>query len=415
MKRLAAWFRRIPLSGRIGGLVALLVVAGLLVWFFLLKGPGPVVIVQQPPARPALGKVITFDDYRNAITAARTDVGAAQSAVGDERKKTVQKAIAELEGVEGASVLPGGANGNGRPSQVDNTLLLVELGRNEPNLSAVEAALSVLGDSLTAGSAASLQGTLAGEQSIAELNKTLSDPIFDYTRTESPLQRLARWLASATGEADPGDTLWRWFLAISAALAAGALTFLGSEKLGNRWARLGLSVVVGLVVGTIFFFAVEALDVTVGLLGVLGLIVAAVAVWLMTAGLNRASSPASVRPVSELAQVLGMSAVEARRRAEEAAGAGDYRSAIRYRCLAVLLLLDEAGMLVFDRTATNREYLFRAPGTIHDDLQPLLDRFEQVWYGGAETSAEEWAGYTARAAAIEARVADEVRGRTRAA
>ena len=80
-----------------------------------------------------------------------------------------------------------------------------------------------------------------------------------------------------------------------------------------------------------------------------------------------------------------------------------------------LLALDEAGMLTFDRTATNREYLFRAPGPIHDDLQPLLDRFDQIWYGDAPTNAQEWAAYDAKATSIEARIATDVRSRPKAA
>jgi hypothetical protein len=58
-------------------------------------------------------------------------------------------------------------------------------------------------------------------------------------------------------------------------------------------------------------------------------------------------------------------------------------------------------MLVFDRSATNREYLFRAPGPIHDDLQGLLSRFEAIWYGNSPTNAAEWAQYDASASSIE--------------
>ena len=131
---------------------------------------------------------------------------------------------------------------------------------------------------------------------------------------------------------------------------------------------------------------------------------------LIFSGLYVASSPPSKPPaLSELAATLGMNAREARTRAEEAASAGDYRLGVRYRCLAVLLALDEVGMLHFDRTATDREYLFRAPGGLQNDLQPLLDRFEAVWYGEAPVGAEDWTAYAARAAAIEAKVADEVR------
>jgi hypothetical protein len=102
-----------------------------------------------------------------------------------------------------------------------------------------------------------------------------------------------------------------------------------------------------------------------------------------------------------------MGAEEARRRAAASSSEGDYRAAIRYRCLAVLLALDEAGMLVFDRSATNREYLFRAPGPIHDDLQMLLSRFEAIWYGNSPTNAAEWAKYDASASSIEDHIASQ--------
>jgi hypothetical protein len=236
----------------------------------------------------------------------------------------------------------------------------------------------------------------------------LSNPIYDYTRTESPLQRFARWLASLTGEGDPNGSLTRFFLALLAGLAAGALAFPLSGRLGltNRWARLGVSVGAGLSAAAVFYVATEDFDVTFQALGAVGLAVAALAAGLILAGVGRASTPSSrPRAISELAAVLGMSAVEARRRADESAAQRDYRNAIRYRCLAVLLALDEAGMLTFDRTATNREYLFRAPGTLQNELQPLLTRFDAIWYGDDPTDAEEWAGYSSRAAAIEARVA----------
>jgi hypothetical protein len=414
VKVLRSSFRGVPTRWRWVGFAALLLVVGFAVWFFFLRGgSGPATVVQQPPARPALGKVVSFADYRKAVEDARSDIGTASSASGDERKKAIQKATGDLESVEGASVPPAGTNAE--PSHVDNTLILRELGADKPNLTAVDAALSALAERLDASSSGELQGTLAGGQAIAALNKVLTDPIFDYSRTETPVEKLARWLAGLTGEADPGDTLWRWFLSIVAGLAGGALTYLATDRIRNRWARLGLSALSGLAVALLFFYSAGALDITFRVLVAVGLAVAALVVGLVLAGMNRASAPGSVRPVSELAQVLGMSAAEARRRAEESAGAGDYRSAIRYRCLAVLLSLDEVGMLTFDRTATNREYLFRAPGTIHDDLQPLLDRFDQIWYGEAPTDAQEWQSYNAAAASIEARVNDEVRSRSKAA
>jgi hypothetical protein len=412
VKALLSRLRRIPARWRWASLALIVVVVGLAVWFFFLRGGGPGAVVQQPPPRPALGKVVTFSDYQRAVEDARNDVAAARSTSGDERKREVQKAISDLGRVEGASVMPPGPDG--KPGQVDNTLILGELGRDEPNLVAADAALSALSNNLAA-APAEMQGILAGGPAIAALNNVLSDPIFDYARSETPLQRLARWLAGLTGQADSGDTLWRWFLSIVAGLAGGALVYLATDRIRNRWARLGVSALGGLAVALLFYFGTDSLDLTFKVLGALGLVVAAVAVALVLVGMNRASSPANVRAISELAKVLGMSAVEARQRAEESAEAGDYRSAIRYRCLAVLLALDEAGMLTFDRTATNREYLFRAPDTVHDDLQPLLDRFDQIWYGDAPTNAQEWEAYNAKAASIEARVTAQLRTQSKAA
>ena len=74
-----------------------------------------------------------------------------------------------------------------------------------------------------------------------------------------------------------------------------------------------------------------------------------------------------------------------------------------------MLTLDEAGKLAFDRAATNREYLFRAPGPLHDDLQALLSQFEAVWYGNNPTTEDEWREYSARATSIEARVTPQTR------
>jgi hypothetical protein len=182
---------------------------------------------------------------------------------------------------------------------------------------------------------------------------------------------------------------------------------MASERLGSRRLRLGLAFIVGLTVGSITYLATGNLGETVLVLGAVGMVVAAIAAALIFLGMGRASAPSRPRAVSELAAVLGMGSAEARRKATEVAAHGDYRSAIRYRCLAVLLDLDEEGWLVFDRSATDREYLFRAPGTLQNDLQPLLARFEEVWYGDAPAGVEDWTSYDALAAQIEAKVASE--------
>ncbi len=387
----------------------LAVLAIFLLWFFVFRNttgssPG---LLATPPPRPALGKSFTFSQYNAAVDSALADVRAARALSGNDRSNKLKNAANTLDSVEGGGVSDGAGSGF---AQVDNTTIIAELRDNSPELDAIESKLSALSSALQQGRGAMLAGTANGEKAITELRNVLSDQAFNYERDLSPIDRLTRWLSGLIGEADPGDTLWRWIASLVAAIAAGALTFLASERLGNRWARLGLSAFVGLLVGALLNLAAGQIGTTIEVLAAMGLLVAAIAAALIFSGLYVSSAPPSKpQGISELAATLGMSAAEARKRADEAASTGDYRLGIRYRCLALLLALDEAGMLHFDRTATDREHLFRAPGALQTDLQPLLDRFEAVWYGEALVGAEDWAGYTARAAAIEARVADDLR------
>ncbi len=68
--------------------------------------------------------------------------------------------------------------------------------------------------------------------------------------------------------------------------------------------------------------------------------------------------------------------------AEKQAQAGDYRRAFRLVYLAALVALDTGGVLHFDRSKTNWEYLRAAGrGDIYAAMTPLTREFDQVWYG----------------------------------
>jgi hypothetical protein len=402
---------RIPRGWLLAGAVTLVLLAVFAVWLLFGRpgggGPGP---SPTPVPRPALGKHVTYDDYRAAVRTSLDEVRAARSAeaASNERKRHIEGAFKELERVEGAGVEPVGG-GRASEAQIDNTTTIEELHSNDPNLEAVESQLDALSGVLDARTSAYLVGTLAGDAADASLREVLSDSAFNYEEQMSLLQRLVQWLSQFTGSSDPDSNFSRLLIALLAGLAAGALTFLASDRIRNRWARLGLSVLVGTLVGALFLAGLRDLDMTFMVLALVGLVVAAVAMGLFTLGLNRGTTAASTpRAVSDLAAVLGMNSAEARRRAMASAAEGDFRSAIRYRCLGVLLVLDEAGKLAFDRSATNREYLFRASGPLHDELQPLLDRFDDVWYGNLPTDAEDWARYSAQADRVEALAAGPV-------
>ena len=84
-----------------------------------------------------------------------------------------------------------------------------------------------------------------------------------------------------------------------------------------------------------------------------------------------------------------LSAGAALSKAQTMSNSGDYRMAVRYLYLAALLQLEERGLLRYDRSRTNREYLWDikrrssaapVPG-LFDDFAEVVDVFDRVWYG----------------------------------
>lgn len=73
--------------------------------------------------------------------------------------------------------------------------------------------------------------------------------------------------------------------------------------------------------------------------------------------------------------------------ADEHARNGNYRVAFRLVYLAMLVALDTEGVLRFDRSKTNWEYLraLRATGRgdVYDRMTPLTRDFDRLWYGFA--------------------------------
>jgi len=76
------------------------------------------------------------------------------------------------------------------------------------------------------------------------------------------------------------------------------------------------------------------------------------------------------------------------------AGSDDYRRAFRAVFIAMLLLLDEGGLIEFDRSRTNGDYLtlLRSKNykRVYDLLDPLVIEFDRRWYGRAETTADDY-------------------------
>jgi hypothetical protein len=82
-------------------------------------------------------------------------------------------------------------------------------------------------------------------------------------------------------------------------------------------------------------------------------------------------------------------------RAQTLSGQGDYRNAVRYLYLSSLLTLDEQGLLRYDRSRTNREYVrsISAKPQLANPLRNVIDVFDRVWYGFEAVDDETYQSY----------------------
>ncbi len=90
-----------------------------------------------------------------------------------------------------------------------------------------------------------------------------------------------------------------------------------------------------------------------------------------------------------------LTAARALSEARQFANAGNYREAVRELYLATLLMLDERGLLRYDRSLTNREYLDAVAGepAVHAALEPIVNTFDRTWYGFQAMGQEEFESY----------------------
>lgn len=82
-------------------------------------------------------------------------------------------------------------------------------------------------------------------------------------------------------------------------------------------------------------------------------------------------------------------------RAQTLSMQGDYRNAIRYLYLSSLLVLDEQGLLRYDRSRTNREYLrsISSHPELANPLRDVIDVFDRVWYGFESVDEQTYRSY----------------------
>lgn len=124
-------------------------------------------------------------------------------------------------------------------------------------------------------------------------------------------------------------------------------------------------------------------------------LVVLIGVGLMLRGLMRGTM-AGDDALTELSPGGPPRAADELARARALAQVGDARRAIHHLYRAILLRLDERDHLPFDGTLTNRELLPRlhADPALADPFAELVARFDLLWYGQADCSAEEYAAFS---------------------
>ncbi len=189
----------------------------------------------------------------------------------------------------------------------------------------------------------------------AALQRVLNDPNFD---TESSLmQRILRWLNEWLGERMP-DPQPR-----TSAPVPGGMDF------------------------------IEIIVRIVGLIG--GVAVLGLLVYLLRGLLEDFVPDFRLSSGAEAEDAWPQTPQAARTRATRFAESGDFRQAVRQLYLSALLTLEERGLVAADRSLTNREVLARVPKghPVRPHLQPVVDTFDEVWYGMHEPDAASFASY----------------------
>ncbi len=96
-------------------------------------------------------------------------------------------------------------------------------------------------------------------------------------------------------------------------------------------------------------------------------------------------------------------AAMARRTAHQLADAGSYREAVRHLYLSALLTLYERNLITYQPSDTNREVLtaIRDQPLLHQQLQPVIETFDDVWYGVHEPDRTSFDSYVAAVEKLE--------------
>jgi hypothetical protein len=292
---------------------------------------------------PQAGQMLTLEQYWELVQESRTTVAALESVPPDQARGQLGALAARWETV-GSVILS-----NGTSIEVDSSFWVAQLGADQPDLEQLEG----LFDELLA-ARDRIPTESFTESDIQALREVLARPEYQWavphrSWIQDQLLRLLDWFSRLLPERLPLNLPW-----LLALIAAATLV---------------------LVLGYIAFTLYRNL-----------------------------ARESVLRTGHEFADEA-LTAQMAMTRAEDLSTRGDFRAAMRYLYLSALLVLDERGLLRYDHTKTNREYLRSVSGdpSLSAPLREVIDVFDRVWYGFQSLDEENYRHYAARVKELEER------------
>ncbi|MFQ6130901.1 MAG: DUF4129 domain-containing protein [Armatimonadota bacterium] len=134
---------------------------------------------------------------------------------------------------------------------------------------------------------------------------------------------------------------------------------------------------------------IATIGIAVGLIILLGLIVYHV-LSVIRPALRRPVEPPQTRLLPD--ELREKKPGDLRRLAAQHAAKGDYRAALRWAYLALLVALDSGGLIEYDQRKTNWEYLrqLERDSALFAPARELTSLFDRKWYGHELTTASDY-------------------------
>ncbi|MCP5099037.1 MAG: DUF4129 domain-containing protein [Chloroflexi bacterium] len=298
-------------------------------------------VLMLPTAVSAQSLPIPVDTFWDLLANTQLTLQNAQNETPDNQLQAAADAADALEQVT-AVFTP-----DGQSYPINTTSLVTELRAAEPNLDRIDSLLTTL-----IASRQTWPSPRFDETANAALTDILAQPEFQYKTEPSWLQKQIQNLRQ------------RWFDFLVGLLPEGAAL---NIPLGNI-----IAVLAAIVLALIVFYATKDL-------------------------FSEFTGSATLNPEDDIGGEP-LTADSALKRAQDFSEGGDYRTAVRYLYLSALLLLEERGLLRYDRSQTNREYLRSVAHQpeLSATLREVITVFDRVWYGFQPLAEQEYQQYARR-------------------